>query len=286
MGISRALACVLIASTTLAHAQPNKPSAAQIQQAGDLVKKAIAKSQAGDHTLAIELYQQAYIVIPNPVLLSNIGSEYQSVQRPADAVKYFCKYLEAEPDGANATYATTQVKALQGQLGNDVDDSDVCHAKAKPPAPQPPPVDTTPLTGTTFEPTEQPPAKAEEPAHPGRALTYTGVAVAVVGAVPLVLGIHYALEGRSLSSQIDAHIAGAWPSEIDGIPIANWKSQGEQWNRQAWTYSLIGGGAVVVGGVLVAIGVSRHNDAASSEHAKLVPTASAHHAGLALVGRF
>src|SRR5262249_24303999 len=40
-----------------------KPTPQQIQQARDLVKKAIAKSQAGDHTTAIELYQQAYNII-------------------------------------------------------------------------------------------------------------------------------------------------------------------------------------------------------------------------------
>src|SRR5450755_171090 len=110
MGSSRATALALIVATTTAQAQP-KASQVQIQQAGDLVKKAIAKSQAGDHTLAIELYQQAYNVIPTPILLSNIGSEYQQAQKPAEAVNYFCKYLTAEPVGAGAQFATTQVKS-------------------------------------------------------------------------------------------------------------------------------------------------------------------------------
>ena len=55
-------------------AQP-KPTQAQIQAAGDLVKKAIAKSQAGDHTLAIELYQQAAaqlnVAVPAEVMRSS-----------------------------------------------------------------------------------------------------------------------------------------------------------------------------------------------------------------------
>ncbi len=288
MGWFRATAVVLIASTTtLVHAQPDKPSPAQIQQAGDLVKKAIANSQAGDHVLAIELYQQAYAVIPQPILLSNIGAEYQAQQKPADAVTYFCKYLAAEPDGSNATFATTQVKALQSQLGNDVDEGDVCHPRPKP-APPPPPVDTrtsSPLTGTSFGSATA--ARDEPSGHPGRALVYSGIGVAVAGMIPLALGIHYALAGRSLANQIDVHPDGQpWPTQIDGVPIANWTSQGTTWNRQAWTYSLIGGGVIVAGTVLIAIGATRHDDPPRAEHAHVVPTATAHDAGLALVGRF
>ena len=56
---------VRCSSAGAAGAQPTSPRPTQKQQAGDLVKKAIAKSQAGDHALAIELYQQAYNIIPH-----------------------------------------------------------------------------------------------------------------------------------------------------------------------------------------------------------------------------
>src|SRR5450432_3063531 len=82
MGSLRATALALVVSTTIAQAQPKQPTQTQMQQAGELVKKAIARSQSGDHALAIELYQQAYNVAPNAVLLSNIGSEYEQAQKP------------------------------------------------------------------------------------------------------------------------------------------------------------------------------------------------------------
>jgi tetratricopeptide (TPR) repeat protein len=103
MGSSRAAVWALAASLTqasLAAAQPKPLPQVQLKAAGDLVKKAIARSQAGDHVQAIELYQQAFLLIPQPILLSNIGAEYQLAQQPADAVVYFCKYLAAEPEGA------------------------------------------------------------------------------------------------------------------------------------------------------------------------------------------
>ena len=55
--------------------------------AGDLVKKAIARSQAGDHNAAIEIYLQAYTILPNPLLLSNIGAEFQQSGMPKEALK-------------------------------------------------------------------------------------------------------------------------------------------------------------------------------------------------------
>lgn len=279
MGTSRAIALALLAGSSLAVAQP-KASPQQIQQAGDLVKKAIAKSQAGDHTLAIELYQQAYNIVPQPILLSNIGSEYQQAQKPADAVKYFCRYLEADPNGSNVTFATTQVKSLQIQLGNEVDDSNVCHSKPKA-APTPPAAEPAPLTGTSFGPT----GGAEEPSHPGRALEYTGVAVMVASAVPLAIGLGYTYKSYSLNSQIADHkMSDPWPQTIDGIDIKQWPSEGARFNHNAYVFAIPGAIGLVLGGGLLYYGIHKSHE--STEHARIVPTASAHDAGLAVVGSF
>src|SRR6187551_2358328 len=105
MGSIRAIALVLLLVPALAAAQP-PPTPAQKQAASERVKKAIAKSQAGDHETAVDLYLEAYTIIPQPLLLSNVGSEYQQMKKPVEALKYFCKYLEADPTGNNVTYAT------------------------------------------------------------------------------------------------------------------------------------------------------------------------------------
>ncbi|MBL9020240.1 MAG: hypothetical protein JNL83_39005 [Myxococcales bacterium] len=98
LGSSRAVATVLAAAllvgpSGLAIAQP-QPTPQQKQLVQDLVKQAIAKSQAGDHAGAIETYQKAYATSPLPTLLSNIGSEYQLASKPVEALKYFFMYLE------------------------------------------------------------------------------------------------------------------------------------------------------------------------------------------------
>src|SRR5437762_3387859 len=120
LGTSRTVAAVLAAAMLvgqvgLVAAQPT-PTPAQKQQVQDIVKQAIAKSQAGDHAGAIELYRNAYALSGLPTLLSNIGAEYQLATKPVEAMKYFCMYLEKDPAGPLATYATGQAKVLWVQL--------------------------------------------------------------------------------------------------------------------------------------------------------------------------
>src|SRR3954447_11094662 len=119
IGASRSTAALLVwglcASSALAEPRPTEKDK---QIAGELVKKAIAKSQAGDHAAAIDIYLQAYTIVPNSLLLSNIGSEVQQEGKPVEALRYFCMYLDKDPTGTNAPYAQSQAKSLQIQLNN------------------------------------------------------------------------------------------------------------------------------------------------------------------------
>lgn len=116
-------------ATSSAQADNKPPSERDRQLASDLVKKAIARSQAGDHAAAIKIYLQAYTLVPNSLLLSNIGAEFQQDGLYMEALDYFCKYLEQDPAGTNAPYARSQAKILQRQLGRKrTDGGDVCAA--------------------------------------------------------------------------------------------------------------------------------------------------------------
>ncbi|MBA3457054.1 MAG: hypothetical protein H0T42_28455, partial [Deltaproteobacteria bacterium] len=129
LGTSRVVAAVLVSSllagTVLA--QPKPPTPSEKQQANELVKQAIAKSQDKQHLAAIDLYLKAYAVVELPTLLSNVGTEYQQAAKPVEALKYFCMYLEKDPAGPLVTYATAQARVLQIQLGTTVEnDAEVC----------------------------------------------------------------------------------------------------------------------------------------------------------------
>ena len=88
MGRPRALAAclasLLVASPVMA--QPKSPPSRPPQElANDLVKQAITKSQAKDHLGAIDLYLQAYSLIPQHTLLSTSAA---STSKPASPSRH------------------------------------------------------------------------------------------------------------------------------------------------------------------------------------------------------
>ncbi len=265
-----AAVCASLLLATPALAQPT-PTPQQKQQAGDLVKQAIAKSQSGEHQAAIDLYLQAYAIVPLPLLLSNVASEWKALQKPVESLRYFCKYLEAEPTGTNAAYATSEAKVLQIQLGNPiVDDKDVC---APPKAPPPPPPNPKleqkhEITGTTSD------------ESPGRTLEYTGGIVAGLGVLGLAVGVYFGLEASSISKEISNHDPTMpWPDNINDR-----EKTGQSDENKQILFLVMGGIAVGAGAILYVMGHAKN-----SEHTTqlvLRPVATPDTVGFALDGRF
>ncbi|MCX5746060.1 MAG: hypothetical protein NT062_26580 [Proteobacteria bacterium] len=265
--VAVAMASLLITSPVLA--QP-KPTAQQKQQAGELVKQAIAKSQANDHEAAIELYLGAYAIVPLPLLLSNIGSEYKTLARPVEALKYFCKYLDAEPTGSNASYASSEAKVLQIQLGNTtVDDKAVC-------APPPPIVEKKAPEPVVVVP---PPIIVPPPAHaaPGRALEYAGLGIAGLGAIGLAFGIGFGLQASSISDTISNHDPSQpWPADI-----AQQERDGQAAEDKQVILMTVGGIVLVGGAVLFLLGRSK-----AHHELTVTPSAGAGTVGVVFAGGF
>jgi tetratricopeptide (TPR) repeat protein len=290
---------VALAIGTPAHAQPTSQVKSRAQQ---LAKDAAAKSQAGSHDEAIDLYNQAYMLVPVPLLLSDIGAEYEQEGKRSDAVRYFCRYLKDDPAGPAASYASTQVKDLQGQLGNTIDDKDPCTVKPKPAAvatatttppppptnPAPPPVQHVELkSASSGEPETGAPmmgSTSGEPVDgPSRTVEYAGIGVASAGAIATGVGVYYAVKGLDLSNAISGHKQGtAWPSSIDGVNIADWSSTGHSDNVNAEVFSIAGGVALVGGVALFLVGRPGPED----KRIAITPIATGSTWGMSASGRF
>jgi hypothetical protein len=273
------VASAVLAGPALADAAPRAtkpPSEKDRQVASDLVKKAIAKSEAGDHGAAIELYLKAYTIVPNSLLLSNIGAEYQQSDSPKEALQYFCMYLDKDPSGTNAPYATSQAKILQRQLGRrKVNDRDVCAPVDDEPTPPPPP---------TQNPTQPPPPARTKPelerdgGSPG--VMYTGVAAGVAGIAAGGLGLYFGLQGKNISDEINGHDPKQpWPSNIRGL-----MQEGERDNRLQIGF-LVASGVLVTTGVVLYL-ISRPDEAPEHDSdgtaIRVTPTTN----GFAVFGRF
>lgn len=272
--VAAVLASVLLVSPALA--QP-APTASQKQQAQDLVKQAITKSQAKEHDDAIELYLKAYAIVPLPTLLSNVGAEYRAADKPVEALKYFCMYLEKDPTGTLQTYAKAQARELQDTLGQQ--ELDVC-------APLPeakPPIDEgtdegTGVTGTTgLTATAPTPAAAD----PGKGLKIAGLVTGGVGVVALGAGVLFGLKAKRISDDItNQPVDEMWRTAIDEYEAEGQTAENYQ------IVSLIAGGALVTGGVILYVLGRSKTASASREQMTVGPTASADGGGLVLSGRF
>jgi hypothetical protein len=273
MGSLRAVALVIALTPAVAVAQ----SAKDKQQASDLVKKAIAKSQAGDHETAVELYLEAYRIIPQPLLLSNIGSEYQQMDRPVEALKYFCKYIEADPTGNNMIYAVAQARTLYIELGGvpSVEEADLCKPIPRPAADPAPPPSTPVVTAPSAER-----ARVDEgPASKTPVLRYVGIGVAVAGAAAFGGGVYFGLEAKKISDEITNHDTNEpWPANIKEREAEGKSAEKKQIGL------MIGGGVALAAGLTMAIIGGSKTESATS--VSITPVATPDTLGFAAAGRF
>lgn len=284
--VAAALAALLVTAPVLARpgrgtaVTPPPPTDADKKHAGDLVRSAIAKSQAGDHGDAIELYLEAYAVVPMTLLLSNVGAEYQQDRKLALALKYFCMYLDKEPAGSLATYAAAQANVVQVQLGMPLSaDGRACVAAD--------PVAVVPAVVEEAPPVLPPPVPIVAGPTPGHQMRVAGLALGGAGLVSLGVGAGFGLKAKSISDDISDHCAGQspcpeWPADIKDREAAGQRDENIQ------VVTMILGGALVAAGVGLYV-AGRAKGARATESRPVVtltPSARPGSVGLTLVGRF
>jgi hypothetical protein len=258
-------------------AQPREANRPPAEVANDLVKQAITRSQDGDHLGAIDLYLNAYSLIPQHTLLSNVGAEYQQAGQPIEALKYFCMYLDKDPTGTNATYATSKAKSIQIELGNKgVDDATACKL---PPAGRSgrrdPGRDTRPdrgdrppsrgdrRTGGADRPPRAATASASEgaaeppPPRPGRGLRIGGIAMGFAGVAALGVGGYFGYIANDRSTFITNYVkengtSKPWPQNIKDL-----EAEGQDAEDKQIALSIAGGALVATGVVLYIVGATR-----------------------------
>jgi hypothetical protein len=313
---------VLLASALLAG--PVRPALAQPasaknqKAASELVKRAIAKSEAGDHNAAIKLYNDAYNLAPNSLLLSNIGAQYQELGEWEDALDYFCRYLKEDPGGINAAFARSQAKIVQRQLGRrradpcapvpglnptgpalgattlkppaDDDAAERPRPAEDSPAPRrsggksrsnPEPVEPDGAPGTVRPTPAGPKLATDEPAaRPAGnpVLMYGGLAAGIAGIAAGGIGVYYGFQGKSISDLVNSHPKDT-PWQDD---IRAKMSEGERDNRLQVTYLIASGVLVAAGVLLYVVGRPDAPEHASDRTVRVAPTAN----GAVVFGRF
>lgn len=240
---------LLVVSALFAAPAAAESDAASRAKARELTERAIEKTKAGEHEAAIELYLRAYELSSEAILLSNIGSAYQTLGRRERALRYFCRYLDADANGKLAGFAREQAKQLAIDLGNR---GPACEKPASETSVTPPsPAGEDPVEPTSDEPSREGPditastevGRRREPAL-AAPLRISGLVLAGGGVIGLGIGGYYGYVGKRASDIISDNDDGWTADELEQQEI------GERANSRMKIALISGGAAVLTGAAL------------------------------------
>ena len=222
-----AVLALLVASPTFAQPKPAAEAA---------YKEGQAKYLAEDYGGAIERFNAAYKIEPDPVYLFNIAQAYRQWKKCREASEYFHRYLDEAHNPPN----TEDVKKFIVEM-------DEC-AKTQPAEPKPTP-SPTPEPVKPVEPLPSPASPhAEGTSHPHRTL---GIIVGAAGALLAINGIYFYTKVRDDEDRANGLCVDcpAWTPELD----ASRKSADSDGHRdeKIMIGSFIAGGAAIGVGVVL-----------------------------------
>ncbi len=233
-----------------------------------LTDQAAARSRAGDHAQAIELYRQAYEVYSDTSLLVRIAHEHRLAGHAHDALAYFCSYLYINASGDLADDASTNARSIATELGNPTDsDHDACETKPRAHAAARPATNKS-VDVLSSEVIVRPPPRITKREVAG--LITMGASVASLGLV-----LYEAHKIEQITEDMTENRPGT-----DLEALADRKDSAEL--RQK-IYLGAGGIALITGGILYITGRA---DRKRAERAYVAPSLTKSGAGLVLGGKF
>jgi hypothetical protein len=241
-----------------------------------LYDRATRAYDVGKYAEAIDFYQKAYEIGGDPPMLYNIAQSYRLNDQPADAVRFYKRYLQRAQNPRNKDDVEKKIAELEKVVEErkktappppPAPVTPVTPAPATPPpAPvQPNPPSTTPgESGTTTPGESTTPATPPTPVEAEGAGTRRIVGWSLVG-VGAAAGIGAVVAGLIAKNKSDKVTNG---SQSMGKTMFDptWESGGKNANR-AMIGLAIGGGAAAVAGVILVITASSSSDEAKPAEA-------------------
>lgn len=222
-----------------------------------IVAEAVARFQAKEYEAAVELFEEAYALSPEPNYLFNIGRVYEQAGELEKAVEYYERFVQLpEVEIGAREVALDRLRVLRGVLEETAQKQTGAE-----PAPQPPP-----------EPVTEPePEREPEPEPEPKGMRIAGFVV--LGAGVGLVGGGGAAAGLALQRK----------SELDTLVTLEERDRTvAKGKRNALTADIlfgVGGAAIAAGAILVALSYTKARKAGG--RAAVAPAISAHGLGLA-----
>jgi hypothetical protein len=250
---------------------------AQKLEMKQLYEKATRAYDVGKYNEAIEDYQKAYEIGGDPPMLYNIAQAYRLNDQPAEAVRFYRRYLQRAPNARNREDVERKIADLEKTIE---DRRKAAAAATPPPLPAPPVVPATPPAATPVAPTpvgppaptapalgvtspgagttEPPVGAADESGHTLRVVGWSLVGGGVLfGAGALVTGLMARSKGQDVTNM----------SNSDQMFDPNVEHSGILLNHVTIGLGVTGGALAVAGAILVVVGSSGSSGGSGGESA-------------------
>jgi tetratricopeptide (TPR) repeat protein len=253
-GLLLAAALVLLSAAARAEGQQITP--AQKQEMKLHYERATRAYDVGKYQEAIEEYQKAYEIGGDPPMLYNIGQAFRLSDQPAEAVRFYRRYLLRSPNARNREDVERKISDLERTIEE--------HKRAAAVAPPPPPPSPAPTT----PPPMQPPPLVQPVTPPPTVSKGTGaqtgsegqgrarkiVAFSLIGAGAIAGGVAI-YEGKVASDK--ANQVSSMSRKMPSVPFdPSIESSGKTANTVAIVLGITGGVAAAVGAVVLLTGGS------------------------------
>jgi tetratricopeptide (TPR) repeat protein len=185
---------VVLAAMPVARAQPSGASDATREAARAKLVEGVDALKRGDHRAALARFEEAYALVPSPKIHYDFGLAYLGLERPADALAAFERFLAEAPDAPpdKREKAASLIPTLRARVAELAAPGERAGVEATPPPDAPP-------AATIERRADAPagPAPVPENPDPMRARRITAVSLGAAGVGLLAAGLVFGvLAGR------------------------------------------------------------------------------------------
>ena len=215
-------------------------------------------AQEGKHDEALVELRAAFELTGDAEIVFEIAEVLRSKGDRSSAVVEYVRYRQLAPAGPNAGRALEVKAQLEAEISEEIAERER-RSRA---------------SAASVEA-----SGSEDGGRPGRSLKITGLVTMGVGGVSLAVGAVFGMRARSLDDEVSS-FEGDWTVELDQKV-----EDGEAAERIAVISLVVGGTAVVAGGVLTYLGW-RKDRQARERRVGVVPVLAPDGAGIAVWGAF
>lgn len=258
-------------------AQRKRPTQKELEQARAHFKAAEAAKSRGEYKTAAVEYLAAYELFADPEFFFDVAEVYRLSGGDQDALTYYEKYLELDPNGRGAASARASADQLRRSIAAGQDAARrAAEEQTRRKAEEEKRAADEEARSKAARLSAAQAAEAERRESSGRNLRIAGIAAGGAGVVSLGLGVFFGLRAKSISDEASN------ASEYD--PARD--SDGRAANRNMFLFTGVGGAAVVAGGILYYLGHrARHVDDGGTGVA-LAPSVGPAQITVTALGRF